>query len=144
MSINNHGRAVGFSEAPGGDHRAVLWGSWPSAWVGPLITLPATDLQPSLDPAAVGSEASDINDGGTIVGHWRDAKDKKGYWREYAFKLENTKSSTLSLLGGDIVSGAWGVNESGDIVGYGLRARARRECALTGRTQSRARPLRAG
>jgi probable HAF family extracellular repeat protein len=111
--VNNLGEIVGYSNASAtGEMHAVLW-----LW-GRIRDLGV------LGPEYVSSRATAINDRGTIVGTSCTAVPPTPPFAEplkcTAFKSQNgSKLLSLGVAPGGVSSWATGINNNGDVVGYG-------------------------
>ncbi len=105
--INNRGQIVGVSTTAAGDYRAFVWESGVMRDLGTIAGCIAT-------PGCSGSDATDINDSGVIVG--QTSIDSAG--RVHAFLW---KDGTFTDLGTPFVDG--GPNNSFGSIAYGVNNR---------------------
>lgn len=107
--INDSGMVVGASQGSGGV-RAFVWAS-------------ATGIQPlgSLS-GGVYSEAFDINNAGQVVGEAATALGTRAFLWTAKDGLIDLNDSVSNLPGNVVLTGAFSINEKGQIVAFGLQS----------------------
>jgi len=98
IDINNRSQVVGTATTADGTEHGFLWDN------GTI-----TDIS---HPNAAAIQIGGINDLGQVAGTWRDSSGT-----ENAFLWQDGHMIDLPLLPGDVWSGAYGINELGQIVG---------------------------
>ena len=117
VAINTQGQVVGYSTLPGGDQRAFLYAHGKMKNLGTL-------------PGGTQSFAFGINDRGRVVGA-SDAKDSPLRAFIYNDGLMQDLNELIPAESGWLLTEAKGINESGQIVGYGFINGERRAFLLT-------------
>jgi len=103
--VNDAGVIVGTSANSAGEWRAVRWVPTPGEPSGYRIE----------DLGFPSSIARDINNNGEIVGHYhsRNGSERAFYWHPSGKKID------LPTLSGQAATYAFGINDAGEIVGFG-------------------------
>lgn len=117
FAINTMGQVVGYAETPGGDQRAFLFARGKLKNLGTL-------------PGGTQSFAYGLDDRGRIVGA-SDAKDSPLRAIIYSDGAMQDLNKLIPADSGWVLTEARGINESGQIVGYGIVDGERRAFLLT-------------
>ncbi len=117
VAINTHGQVVGYAELPGGDQRAFIYAHGKIKNLGTLA-------------GGTQSFAYDIDERGRVVGA-SDAKDSPLRAFIYNAGLMQDLNELIPAESGWLLTEAKGINESGQIVGYGFIDGERRAFLLT-------------
>jgi len=116
-AINTAGQVVGYAPLPGGDQRAFLFAHGKMKNLGTL-------------PGGTQSFAYGVDDRGRIVGA-SDAKDSPLHAFIYSDGVMQDLNKLIPADSGWLLTEAKGINESGQIVGYGFLDGERRAFMLT-------------
>jgi probable HAF family extracellular repeat protein len=106
--VNDSGMVVGASEGSGGI-RAFVWTS--AAGIQPL----------SGESGAIYSEAFAINNSGQVVGEIASSMGTRAFLWTSQNGLVDLNESVTNLPGNVVLTGAFSINEKGQIVAFGLR-----------------------
>jgi probable HAF family extracellular repeat protein len=117
VAINIAGQVVGYAELPGGEPRAFLFTRGKLRNLGTL-------------PGGTQSFAYDIDERGRVVGS-SDAKDSPLHAFIYSDGLMQDLNKLVPANSGWLLTEARGINESGQIVGYGFTNGEQRAFLLT-------------
>ena len=117
VTINTSGQVVGYAKLPGGDERAFLFAHGKMKNLGTL-------------PGGTQSFAYGIDDRGRVVGS-SDAKDSPLRAFIYSDGVMQDLNKLIPDDSGWLLTEAKGINESGQIVGYGFLEGERRAFLLT-------------
>ena len=117
VAINTAGQVVGYAETPGGDQLAFLFAHGKMRNLGTL-------------PGGTQSFAYGIDDHGRVVGA-SDAKDSPLRAFIYSDGVMQDLNQLIPAESGWLLTEAKGINESGQIVGYGFLDGERRAFLLT-------------
>ncbi len=117
VAINTMGQVVGYAELSGGDQRAFLYSHGKMTNLGTLV-------------GGTQSFAYDIDERGRVVGA-SDSKDSPLHAVIYSVGLIQDLNKLIPADTGWLLTEAKGINESGQIVGYGFINGERRAFLLT-------------
>jgi probable HAF family extracellular repeat protein len=107
--INDSGMIVGASEG-GGGVRAFVWSS-------------ASGMQPLTDSSeSIYSEAFDINNAGQVVGEVTTALGTRAFLWNSKDGMIDLNESVENLPGDVVLTGAFSINDKGQIVAFGLKS----------------------
>ena len=116
-AINTSGQVVGYAQLPGGDQRAFLFAHGKMKNLGTL-------------PGGTQSFAYGVDDRGRVVGA-SDAKDSPLHAFIYSDDIMQDLNKLIPADSGWLLTEAKGINQSGQIVGYGFLDGDRRAFLLT-------------